>query len=49
MEKKLEITLVYSTIIGLMTTKPSPFKGLRIRVSMIVPTKERGLFIRGLG
>ena len=31
-----------------MIKKPPPFKGLNIRISIIIPIKGRGLLIRGL-
>ena len=31
-----------------MINKPAPFKGLNIRIPIIIPIKGRGLLIRGL-
>ena len=31
-----------------MINKPPPFKGLNIRIPIIIPIKGRGLLIRGL-
>ena len=32
-----------------MINKPPPFKGLNIRIPIIIPMKGKGLLVRGLG